>query len=327
MSDVVRILDGNTFVVSDRQGDIEASLDRPDRSLLVRHALHLEVGAHDRRPAAERAVGRRSALLGDALLPRAGDGHGVHRLEGVGDPAAHRRRRISRGDHDPQPRREAGRPTVRIDAGSDFADLFEVKDALAKKGSYSRRVERGRLVLGYERETFRRETIDRGDDAGQARRDRPHLQASDRVARRVDHRRRRRPPWRCSRAGERGAAAEARRRSTCRRASSAGSRGAPARVRLGRVEGDVPAVPHRSRGAALLAAGGRRQEPARGRPAVVHDDVRPRQHLHEPAGAAVHAGAGSRDPARARRSGRARARTTSATRIPAGSCTRCATAR
>jgi glycogen debranching enzyme len=48
--------------------------------------------------------------------------------------------------------------TVRVDAGSDFADLFEVKDALAKKGSYSTRVERGRLVLGYEREGFRRET-------------------------------------------------------------------------------------------------------------------------------------------------------------------------
>ena len=49
--------------------------------------------------------------------------------------------------------------TVRIDAGSDFADLFEVKDALAKKGRYSTRVEGGRLVLGYERETFRRATV------------------------------------------------------------------------------------------------------------------------------------------------------------------------
>ena len=27
---------------------------------------------------------------------------------------------------------------VRIDAGSDFADLFEVKDALKKKGTYER---------------------------------------------------------------------------------------------------------------------------------------------------------------------------------------------
>jgi glycogen debranching enzyme len=48
--------------------------------------------------------------------------------------------------------------TVRVDAASDFADLFEVKDALAKKGAYSAEVEGGRLVLAYERETFRRAT-------------------------------------------------------------------------------------------------------------------------------------------------------------------------
>ncbi len=40
----------------------------------------------------------------------------------------------------------------------DFADLFEVKDALAKKGKYSARVENGRLRLGYERGTFGRAT-------------------------------------------------------------------------------------------------------------------------------------------------------------------------
>ena len=32
--------------------------------------------------------------------------------------------------------------TVRIEAGCDFADLFEVKDALQKKGTYSTQVER-----------------------------------------------------------------------------------------------------------------------------------------------------------------------------------------
>src|SRR5262249_56064593 len=44
-------------------------------------------------------------------------------------------------------------------AGRDFADLFEVKDALEKKGKYSARVEDGRLLLGYERETYGRATI------------------------------------------------------------------------------------------------------------------------------------------------------------------------
>ena len=45
-----------------------------------------------------------------------------------------------------------------IDAAADFADLFEVKDALKKIGTYEHRVETDRLVLGYRRETFQRET-------------------------------------------------------------------------------------------------------------------------------------------------------------------------
>jgi glycogen debranching enzyme len=53
---------------------------------------------------------------------------------------------------------DAVRLTVRVDAGSDFADLFEVKDALEKQGSYAtRRTERG-LVLSYRRATFVRAT-------------------------------------------------------------------------------------------------------------------------------------------------------------------------
>src|SRR5262249_55802610 len=41
--------------------------------------------------------------------------------------------------------------TVRIEAASDFADLFEVKDALAKKGTYSAQAKGRSLVLGYRR--------------------------------------------------------------------------------------------------------------------------------------------------------------------------------
>ena len=49
--------------------------------------------------------------------------------------------------------------TVRIDAGADFADLFEVKDALKKKGTYSAEVADDHVRLVYERETYRRETL------------------------------------------------------------------------------------------------------------------------------------------------------------------------
>ena len=48
---------------------------------------------------------------------------------------------------------------VRVDAASDFADLFEVKDALEKKGRYSSRVDDGHLILGYKRDTFERQTM------------------------------------------------------------------------------------------------------------------------------------------------------------------------
>jgi glycogen debranching enzyme len=47
---------------------------------------------------------------------------------------------------------------IRLEAGSDFADPFELKDATPKKGQYYRRVVDGRLVFGYERASFRRET-------------------------------------------------------------------------------------------------------------------------------------------------------------------------
>ena len=43
---------------------------------------------------------------------------------------------------------------MRLDAGSDFADLFEVKDALTKQGTYDTRTDGGRLVLGYQRENL-----------------------------------------------------------------------------------------------------------------------------------------------------------------------------
>ena len=47
---------------------------------------------------------------------------------------------------------------VRVEAGSDFADLFEVKDALEKKGTLLESGAGRSLVLSYQREMFRRAT-------------------------------------------------------------------------------------------------------------------------------------------------------------------------
>ena len=155
---LVQILDGNTFVVSDSNGDIEASLTDPtglfsfDTRFLSKWVLTID--------------GQRlNALSVDDLqyfetrfflVPGSGTVYVDAKLSVI------RRRAVGNGfheeltilNHDDKPVDLA----VRIEAGSDFADLFEVKDALAKKGKYSARVERGRLLLGYERETFRRET-------------------------------------------------------------------------------------------------------------------------------------------------------------------------
>ena len=54
---------------------------------------------------------------------------------------------------------------VRLAVGCDFADAFEVKDALKKQGAYQQRVEGRRLILEYTRETFRRVTWIEADES------------------------------------------------------------------------------------------------------------------------------------------------------------------
>ena len=102
----VKILDGNTFVVSDTRGDIEASLTDPTGLF-----------SYDTR------------FLSKWVLTI---------LNHADEPADLR---------------------IRLDAGCDFADLFEVKDALKKKGAYSARATGGKLVLAYRRGTFGRSTV------------------------------------------------------------------------------------------------------------------------------------------------------------------------
>jgi glycogen debranching enzyme len=152
------ILDGNTFVVSDSCGDIEASATDPtglfsfDTRFLSKWVLTID--------------GRRlSSLSVDDLqyfearfflVPGTGTVYVNAKLSVI------RQRAVGNGfceqltilNHDDKP----VDLKVRIDADSDFADLFEVKDALAKKGRRLARVKEGRLQLVYEREKFIRAT-------------------------------------------------------------------------------------------------------------------------------------------------------------------------
>jgi glycogen debranching enzyme len=157
-ADLVEILDGNTFVVSDTRGDIEASATDPtglfsfDTRFLSRWVLTVDgdrltaLSTDDLQYFETRffLVAGTGTVYVDAKLT-------VIRQRVVADGF---REQLTVLNHDEKPVELA----IRVDAGCDFADLFEVKDALAKKGTYSTRVEDGQLVLAYERDTYRRTT-------------------------------------------------------------------------------------------------------------------------------------------------------------------------
>jgi glycogen debranching enzyme len=158
-ADSVAILEGNTFVVSDRRGDIEASPATPhglfvdDTRFLSRWVLTID--------------GQRPAILSTDdveyfeaqffLAPSSGTVY----IDAV--LSLMRKRTVARGFIETLIVGNHSSTTVdiemRIQVDADFADLFEVKDALLhKKGTRYRRIEPDRLVLGYRRETYVRET-------------------------------------------------------------------------------------------------------------------------------------------------------------------------
>jgi glycogen debranching enzyme len=157
--DLVKILDGNTFVVSDSRGDIEASLDDPTGlfSFDTRFLSQWVLTVNGQRLNALSTDDLQYFEARFFLVPGTGTVYidakmSVIRQRAVGDGFFET---ISITNHDEKP----VDVSVRIDAGCDFADLFEVKDALKKKGTYYTRVGGDQLVLGYERDTFNRETV------------------------------------------------------------------------------------------------------------------------------------------------------------------------
>jgi glycogen debranching enzyme len=157
-ADLVKILDGNTFVVSDRRGDIEASLTDPtglfsfDTRFLSKWSL--TVNGQGLNPLSVDDLQYFECRF--FLVPGTGTVYVDAKLSVI------RRRAVGGGfveqltilNHDNEP----VDLTFRIDAASDFADLFEVKDALEKKGRYGSRVDDGKLVLSYQRKKYHRST-------------------------------------------------------------------------------------------------------------------------------------------------------------------------
>src|SRR6266545_3771511 len=157
--DLIKILDGNTFVVSDRRGDIEASLTDPtglfsfDTRFLSRWVL--TVDGHRLNPLSVDDLHYFETRF--FLVPGTGTVYVDAKLSVI------RQRAVGGGfseqltilNHDAEP----VDLVVRLEAASDFADLFEVKDALEKKGKYTSRIEDDKLLLTYERQTFSPSTV------------------------------------------------------------------------------------------------------------------------------------------------------------------------
>ena len=157
-ADTVAILEGNTFVVSDRGGDIDASPAMPhglfvdDTRFLSRWLLTVD----RRRPAILSTDDVEYFEAQFFLAPSSGTVYIDAALSLM------RKRTVARGFIESLVvSNHSSRPVeieIRIQAAADFADLFEVKDALHKRGTTYWRIESEHLVLGYRREEYVRET-------------------------------------------------------------------------------------------------------------------------------------------------------------------------
>ncbi|MGE0057146.1 MAG: glycogen debranching N-terminal domain-containing protein [Dehalococcoidia bacterium] len=158
MLDTVNILEGSTFVTSDRLGNIDGTPTTPHGffALDTRFLSKWQLSLGDQRLAVLSTDTQRYYGAQFFLAPSTGTTY-------VDSPMSVVRRRWIDGclreeigifNHTPEQRDV----TLRIDIDADFADLFEVKDALEKKGQRYRRVEGSTLVLGYNRDDFTRET-------------------------------------------------------------------------------------------------------------------------------------------------------------------------
>jgi glycogen debranching enzyme len=158
MADLVQILDGNTFVVSDSRGDIEASPTDPTGlfSFDTRFLSTWVLTVNGQRLNALSTDDLQYFETRFFLVPATGT------IYVDADLSVIRQRSVADGFHEALTILNHADGlvdlTVRIDAGCDFADLFEVKDALKKKGKYYTSIDAERLALGYERDTLRRET-------------------------------------------------------------------------------------------------------------------------------------------------------------------------
>ncbi|MDH6466100.1 glycogen debranching enzyme [Micromonospora sp. A200] len=158
-TDLIRILDGNIFVLSDGSGDLEAKPTAPS-GFYSFDTRFLSLW--------------RLTLNGERLSPLARDDPSYFEVRFFLVPGAPThyvdakvsviRERSVAGSFEEQLTvlNHSGEPaeiTVRVEADSDFVPLIVAAQGRTPKGRLYRRVENGRLHLGYQRDAFRRETV------------------------------------------------------------------------------------------------------------------------------------------------------------------------
>ncbi|MER7893668.1 glycogen debranching N-terminal domain-containing protein [Micromonospora sp. NPDC094482] len=167
MKDLVSILDGNTFLVTDRRGDIEPSFDFPtglfsfDTRFLSTWLLTLD-GERLHALSIDDAESYRTRFF---LAP----GEPTHYLDARVSVI---RSRAIGGSFEEEltvlnHSRDPVEFTLRLDVGADFADLFEIKHARQKKGRTTATVSGNELRLTYRREAFHREAVVTTSEPGQ----------------------------------------------------------------------------------------------------------------------------------------------------------------
>jgi glycogen debranching enzyme len=155
--DELVVLDGSTFFVSDRTGDVEAQGANGFFFADTRHlsSWRLHVDGHRLRLLTSRMVDYYSAFVFGTLTTA---------RVGLNPPVTVRRDRfVSDGVREDFTVENSGqsKATVRLELffEADFADIFEIKEEREKRGRPSIDVGASQVTLRYERDQFRRATL------------------------------------------------------------------------------------------------------------------------------------------------------------------------
>src|SRR5438132_751721 len=158
MAGNLTVLDGNTFFVSDAAGDVEPGQDANGffhADMRQLSTWRLLINGQPVHVLTSRTVDYYSASVFATLASVSVGGN---------PPLSIRRDRfVARGVHeDLTVQNHSDQPqtvTIEMEYGSDFAELFEVKDRTPKRGKLRTDLGASQVTLSYTRDTFRRDTV------------------------------------------------------------------------------------------------------------------------------------------------------------------------